>query len=149
MLKLDRLLTACIRPLQCIREFIPGTWLWVIVSVFLLSSCSCYHHIQEKSTQRQSCFAHCEQRCVYCESVCDDNVKLCSAKNDAQAAVHYALNRHQQKLKGQVVVADMTAFRDPLACTKTTCHCEKDKKMCKQVCRGNIYKRLQSAMLFE
>ncbi len=146
MLKLKRLLTALIRPLEYIRQF-SGSWLWLGAAIFLLSSCAFYSQFQEKSAQRKACFAHCEQRCFHCDRVCDDNAKLCAAKSDTQAAVHFVLNRHQQMIKGQVVVTDMASFRDPLACMKTTCNCEKDKKMCKQVCRGKIYKRLQSAIL--
>ena len=118
----------------------------MIFGVLLLSACSYMHHQQQRFEHQKACRAHCDERYRHCMQVCDDNEKLCRIKRDAIAAVHFARYKQQQNLKGQVITEELKAFRDPLACLKTTCDCEQDKMMCKQAYRGAIYKRLQYAM---
>lgn len=92
------------------------------------------------------CYMHCEQRWNHCTQICDEDANRCHAKNDTTAAAHVVRYQQQQAVKGQIIIAALQSFRDPLACRKTSCDCAQDKSMCKEACRGTIYKRLQSVM---
>lgn len=116
------------------------------IAILMLSSCSYYYQHQEQVVRGKACYRHCEQQNDQCTQICDDNQNVCRAKNDAMTAARFVRYQHQQAVKGQIMIAELPAFRDPLACRKTTCDCEQDKRMCKQACRGTIYKRLQSVM---
>lgn len=116
------------------------------IGVLLLSACSYMSHQQQRFAHQKAGSANCDERYRHCMQICDDNEKLCRIKRDAVAAVHFARYKQQQNVKGQVISEELKAFRDPLACLKTTCECEQDIVMCKQAYRGVIYKRLQYAM---
>ncbi len=125
--------------MYCIR-------LLLSVSVLATAACSSYYHNHEQVSQQKTCLAHCEARCAHCQNVCDDNETICQTKINAVAAVHFDQYRREQKLKGQPAMAELNAFRDPLACQKASCDCEKDKTMCKQACYGTIHKLLRPMM---
>lgn len=114
--------------------------------LLLLTGCSYYQHYEQQLEHKKQCRTHCEQRYQHCLRVCDDNPALCRLKSKARAAAHFAFYQHQQNVKGQVVMEELNAFRDPLVCRNTTCDCVEDKNMCQQACRGFIRKRLQYAM---
>lgn len=118
----------------------------IYLGMLLLSACAYFDSQHQQFDQNRRCHAHCDQRYQYCTHICDDNENLCRMKAKANAAVHFAQYKHRQQVQGQVVAAELAAFRDPLACRKTTCDCDQDKNMCKQACRGSIRKRLQYAM---
>jgi hypothetical protein len=120
-------------------------WL-MLLCIGLISACSYMQNQQQLFAQRKISAAHCDQRYQYCQKTCDDNLNLCRTKSDARAARHFARYQQQQNVKGQIVMEEVQAFREPLACRKMTCDCDQDKMMCQQAYRGSIYKRLQSAM---
>ncbi|PJD93597.1 MAG: acyltransferase [Legionella sp.] len=116
------------------------------LSLLMMSACSYYHHERQVVAQKKTCYANCVKKCKHCLDVCDQNTTVCQAKADAMAAVHFSQYRHQQNVQGELTMAELKSFRDPLACLKTTCDCVQDKRVCQQSCDGKVYKRMQSAM---
>lgn len=118
----------------------------VALSLFILNGCSYYHHEREVVAQQKACYTKCDQKCRHCREICDQNTTVCHAKADAMAAVHFNQYRHQQKVQGELVMEELNSFRDPLACLKTTCDCVQDNRVCQQSCKGQVYKRMQTAV---
>jgi hypothetical protein len=118
----------------------------IYLSLLLLSACTYFNNQHVQFEHWKLCQAHCDQRYQGCAQNCDDNERICKIKNNAITAVHFARYQQQQNVKGQIVAEELSSFRDPLACRKTTCDCDQDKNICKQACRGVIHKRLQYAM---
>jgi len=118
-------------------------YLFLFLSVFLMSSCTYYQQYQAHMAHKKSCYSDCGARFRYCSTVCDQNAKYCNEKADALAAVHFNQYRRQQAVIGALATLEMNSFRDPLACLRSTCECTKDYEVCRASCRGHIYKRLQ------
>jgi len=116
----------------------------IMLGMLSLSACSFYQHFHDKMVAKQACDKACQTRWYQCSRVCDQDSALCNAKADAMAAVHFNHYKRQQCIKGEGITLELKAFRDPLACTKTTCECVQDYDVCKQACQGSIYKRLQT-----
>ena len=123
--------------LRCISRVV------LTFSLLSLSACAVYKNIHDKMMAKQVCYIACQAHRYRCNHLCDQNSELCNAKADAIAAVHFNHYKRQQCVKGEGITAELKAFRDPLACTKTTCECDKDYDVCRQSCQGSIYKRLQ------
>lgn len=123
--------------LRCISR------LAMMLCVSLLSACVFYQPIHDKLVAKQACDKACQTRWNQCNHLCDQNSALCNAKADAVAAVHFNHYKRQQCVKGEGITLELKSFRDPLACTKTTCECAQDYDVCRQSCQGSIYKRLQ------
>ncbi len=117
--------------------------LGITLSFLSLSACAFYQHAHDRIIARQVCYTGCQTQRVQCDHQCDQNAALCNAKADAIAAVHFNHYKRQQSVKGDGLTEELKSFRDPLACTKTTCECVQDYDVCRQSCQGSIYKRLQ------
>lgn len=115
----------------------------LIVCMLVLNACVCYRApLYDKMTTNRACYTACTQRLHRCSRICDQNSALCDAKDYARAAVHFNHYKRQQCVKGDGIEIELGAFRDPLACMKSTCECVQDFDVCVQACRGKIVKRL-------
>lgn len=118
--------------------------LLVSVCLLMMSACSYYHHYHDRVVAKNACYQDCKVRQWQCAAVCDQDSKLCNAKAEAIAGVHFNHYRHQQCVKGEGMTLELDSFRDPLACLKMSCECKQDYRICVQLCQNDIYKRLQT-----
>lgn len=66
-----------------------------------------------------------------CRRSCRNNYKRCSYLASKDAQKKYFFYKHEQFIKGEIVLLQLNSFKDPLQCQKITCDCEADYKTCK------------------
>ncbi len=115
----------------------------VIVTLLTLLLSACAQH--SLTPAEVVCKAECQKRFEACCMVCKNNCKHCSFSTTQTAARSYAKFKHRQCVQGAMISRELQSFRDPLQCSKTTCECIGDYRICEQSCTGLIHKRLQVA----
>ena len=110
----------------------------------LLSSCSYYEHYVKHEQQLKACHLQCNVNLDNCKNHCRNNIHECETLANLQAATRFKKYKKQQLIQGIVINEELQSFKDPLQCRKVTCSCQEDYRVCKQSCRGKIYKNLKT-----
>ncbi|MCC5791120.1 MAG: acyltransferase [Legionellaceae bacterium] len=122
--------------------------LWLIISLTLLSACT-HRHVTsgkppEKDTRAQ-CLWQCERHFNACQQTCQNSCPKCQKTANKKASNSYDDYRNQLKVTGGYDIRQLNSYRDPLQCRKTSCNCPADLVVCRQSCKGTIYKTLRKA----
>ncbi|WP_131775561.1 acyltransferase [Legionella impletisoli] len=115
----------------------------ILVTAIILLLTACAKH--PMTPHQIACKAECAKRFEACCKVCKNSCKNCSQCTTQAAARSYAQFKHRQCVQGAMISRELQSFRDPLQCSKTTCECIGDYRICEQSCTGLIHKRLQVA----
>lgn len=110
---------------------------------FLLCACVSNPAMQQKESAEHACKIACEHQLIRCEHLCEDNCCQCRFNSQQETLLAYNQYRHEQHVQGKDVALELQSFRDPLQCTKKTCECQADYRVCIQACEGKIRKRMQ------
>jgi hypothetical protein len=102
----------------------------------LLVGCTINPVVQKQAEERALCIKTCQQYLGICHQICDNSQQICSKKNQVTIAQRYSRYREQQRVQGIAIAREVTSYRDPLQCCKTTCECVVDYRMCIQSCSG-------------
>ena len=81
--------------------------------------------------QVKTCTIHCQNNCYNCSNT------ACSAQKK-----NYTAYVREQQLIGGEITRSLGAYKDVLRCTKISCDCRDDYKLCEESCHGEIYKHL-------
>ncbi len=105
----------------------------LIIVLTLLSGCS-FKPLPDPS---------CMQNCLVTANKCQKHEQVVrkSCQLDQSA---YKINIIEQHLKGQEVTRELNSYRDPLQCNNDIINCNEDYQACAQLCKGKIYKLLES-----
>ncbi len=118
--------------------------LLISLLLILLASCSHYNQYVEKERQLKACHLQCIATLDKCNIQCRNNSRECNVLANMQAASRFKEYKRRQIIQGRIIVEELQSFKDPLQCRKVTCSCQEDFRVCKQSCRGKIYKYLKA-----
>lgn len=100
---------------------------------------SCMHHepiSQEGRVARVACKLACVNRLEDCRQNCTNNCRCCRKVADLVKARSFYTYKREQCVQGREVVRVLNAYREPLRCSKTTCNCLVDFKVCQKYCNS-------------
>lgn len=118
----------------------------ILIFLFILvSSCGYYNQYVNKERQLKDCSLQCNAKINKCKKQCRNNIQECNALANMQAALRFKEYQKRQVIQGIIVNEELQSFKDPLQCRKVTCSCQEDFRVCKQSCRGKIYKYLKAS----
>jgi hypothetical protein len=126
--------------LQQRRKFKCEEYKFVLLMVCLGLS-ACIRHVVPPLPL--SCENACLAKFNTCVNICQNSCPVCQANAIEQAGNNNARYMWLQRAQGHIIAREVNSFRDPLSCTKVTCDCEDDFKICKQQCHGKIKPRLK------
>lgn len=106
----------------------------LFTAFFCMSACV----RQVAPPQPPSCENVCLAELHTCAEICQNSCPVCQAKSVERARQNNARYVWLQRAQGHIIAREVNSFRDPLSCTKVTCDCEDDFKICKQQCHGQI-----------
>ncbi len=107
----------------------------LILGLLLLQSCA--HNLQaprEVRAVRSACMLNCVNRLEDCRQNCYNSCRCCRKVADLVKARSYYTYKREQCVQGYNVVRVLDAYREPLRCSKTTCNCLVDFKVCQKYC---------------
>lgn len=107
--------------------------------IFLIAGCQ-LKHIEQTKSCHQACYQTFEQ----CKPLCQDSCSNCCGKSYSRAVQSYKRYVHEKNITGDPSINLLQSFDDPLKCNKNSCNCQADYILCKQVCEGQITKRLKT-----
>lgn len=116
-----------------------------LISLFVLlflTSCSNYSQYLNNERQLKICHLQCNAGLDKCKTSCRNNLQECEVLSSMQAGLRFKKYKMRQINQGIIVNEELQSFKDPLQCRKVTCSCLEDFRVCKQACRGKIYKYL-------
>jgi len=106
---------------------------------FFLAACQ-FKHIETL----KNCEQACGQSYYQCQQSCQDSCPKCCGKSYSRSLKSYQRYVNEKNITGDPAINLLQSFDDHLKCNKNSCNCQADYILCKQVCKGQITKRLKT-----
>jgi hypothetical protein len=110
--------------------------IFIVLVTILLPGC----HVKTPSMPNTpNAYSLCTQKCAEiasnCKLHCVDNCQNCTKKMKTDAAKRFRQYQYEQYIRGCPDTRELNSYQDPLRCSKVSCSCAADKKMCDLSCQ--------------
>ncbi|WP_419418523.1 acyltransferase [Legionella sp. D16C41] len=116
----------------------------VLAFLFIFMNSCAHYPLGQTKASCNLCTVVCEQRAQACNKTCRNSCPQCVAFSKQSTSESYLYYQHEQYVKGGEIIRELNSYRDPLQCSKPTCNCRQDYRVCVQACIGAISKQLRS-----